>query len=117
MQKGERNSSRSLEPEEFGSGSNPGAILICFIIQLIRPLGLLKVDFMGMNPGHIYFSIICQLCDFEIITKPSCSPIYRVCVMIERTCKALNIGHYCLILIFYYLIFFIFSLGLQFQYG
>ena len=39
MQKGERNSSRSLEPEEIGSGSNPGAELICFILQLIKAPG------------------------------------------------------------------------------
>ena len=41
----------------------------------------------------------CQLCDLEIITKPSCARPYRICVMIKRTCKALNIRHYCLVFI------------------
>ena len=36
MQKGERNSSRSLEPEEIGSGSNPGAELIMLYITAYK---------------------------------------------------------------------------------
>lgn len=47
MQKGGRNSSRSLEPDRFGSDSNPGAILICFIVQLV---GAPRVRLHGLEP-------------------------------------------------------------------